>query len=83
MKAMVLRLLYACARGDRWCRVEFAQDQLLDELPSPNTHLGLDRIEPIVEKWDCSLAIGLRRLGLHGSARHGVLFSPAFQHRMI
>ncbi len=30
--------------------VELAADQLLDELPRPGADLGLDRIEPVVEK---------------------------------
>ena len=32
------------------CRVGLASDELLDELPSPTAHLGLDRIAPIVER---------------------------------
>jgi len=63
--------------------VEFAADHLFDELTSSATDLGLDRIKPIVEKINSHLGCGLRRIRLRGSARHGVVSSPALQRRMI
>jgi hypothetical protein len=36
------------------------------------TDLGLDRINPVVEKLDRSLGLGLRRLRLRDNACHGV-----------
>ena len=35
--------------------VELGADQLLDELAGPRAYLGLDRIEPVVEKIDSLL----------------------------
>jgi hypothetical protein len=62
--------------------VELAADHLFDELTRPNAQLGLDgldRIKPVVEKINSHLDCGLRRIRLHGSARHGVVSSPALQ----
>src|SRR4029077_11341893 len=63
--------------------VELAADHLFDELADPSAHLGLDRIKPVVEKINSHLGCRLRRIRLRGSARHGVVSSPALQRRMI
>jgi hypothetical protein len=64
-------------------RVELAADEFLDELPSPTANLGLDRIEPIVEKMGSRLGFKLQGIRLRGNASHGVVSSPALQRRMI
>ena len=63
--------------------VELAADHPFDELTRPSAHLGLDRIEPGVEKINSHLRCRLRRIRLRGSACHGVVSSPALQCRMI
>ena len=63
--------------------VELAADQLFDELTRPSPHLGLDRIEPVVEKINSHLGCRLQRIRLRGIARHGVVSSPTLQRRMI
>jgi ribosomal protein L22 len=63
--------------------VELAADHLFDELTRPSAHLGLDRIKLVVEKINSHLGCRLRRIRLRGSARHGVVSSPALQRRMI
>jgi len=52
-------------------------DQFFDELPSPIANLGLDRIEPIVEKLGSCPGFTLRGIGLRDSAGHGVVSGPA------
>jgi hypothetical protein len=64
-------------------RVEFAADQLFDELPRPIAHRGLDPIKPIVEKPGSRPNFTLRGIGLRDSAVHGVVSGPALQRRMI
>ena len=64
-------------------RVELLADQLFDELPSPIPHLGLDRVEPVVEKLGSRLDFTLREIGLPDSLGHGVVSGPALQRRMI
>ena len=39
--------------------VELAADQLFNEVTRPSTHLGLDRIEPVVEKINSHLGCKL------------------------
>jgi len=63
--------------------VELAADHLFDELTRPSAHLGLDWIKPVVEKINSHLGCRLQRIRLRGSARHGVVSSPALQRRMI
>jgi hypothetical protein len=64
-------------------RLELAADQLFDEPADAPADLGLNRINPVVEKMNCSIALRLRRRGLRGNACHGVVSSPALQRRMI
>jgi hypothetical protein len=63
--------------------VELAADHLFDELMRPSAHLGLDRIKPVGEKINSHLGCRLRRIRLRGSARHGVVSSPALQRQTI
>jgi hypothetical protein len=49
-----------------------AADELLDELPSPTAHLGLDRIDPIIKKAGSRLGFKRQGIWLHGNACHGV-----------
>jgi ribosomal protein L22 len=63
--------------------VELPADQLFDELARSSPHLGLDRIEPVVEKINSHLGRWLQRIRLRGNARHGVVSSPALQRWMI
>jgi hypothetical protein len=55
----------------------------MDEFANPIAQASFDRVKPIVEKVDSRPALGLRRLGLRGNVRHGVVSSPALQRRMI
>jgi hypothetical protein len=64
-------------------RFKLLAHQLFDEPTDTPADLGLNRINPVVEKMDCSLALRLQRLRLRGNARHGVVSSPALQRRMI
>jgi hypothetical protein len=63
--------------------VELAADQLFDELTRSSPHLGLDRIEPVVEKINSHFGRWLQRIRLRGIVRHGVVSSPTLQCRMI
>ena len=63
--------------------IEFAADQLLDELTRPSPHLGLDRVDPVVEKINSQLGRRLQGIGLRGNLGHGVVSSPTLQRRMI
>jgi hypothetical protein len=63
--------------------VEFAADQLFDELTRSSPHLGLKRIKPIAEKINSHLGRRLQGIRLRGNARHGVVSSPTLQRRMI
>jgi len=65
------------------CGIEFAADQFFDELTRPSPHLGLDRVEPVVEKINSHLSRRLQRIRLRGIDRHGVVSSPTLQRRMI
>jgi hypothetical protein len=56
--------------------VQFAVDQLLDELPDPITNPGLDWIKPVVEKMNSRLGCRLQGIKLRGNVRHGVVSSP-------
>ena len=67
-----------CQRG-----IEFAADQLFDELTRPSPYLGLDRIEPVVEKINSHLSRRLHGIRLRGKLGHGVVSSPTLQRRMI
>jgi hypothetical protein len=61
--------------------VELGPDHRLDELPHPITQPSLDWIEPVVEQINRRLSLTLNRIGLRGSARHGVVCCPARQRR--
>jgi len=63
--------------------IEFAAKQLFDKLTRSSPHLGLDRVEPIVEKINSHLGRSLQRIKLRGKVRHGVVSSPTLQRRMI
>ncbi len=63
--------------------IELAAEQLFNELARSSPHLGLDRIEPIVEKINSHFGRRLQRIRLRGIARHGVVSSPTLQRRMI
>src|SRR6202023_3964475 len=63
--------------------IEFAADQLFDELTRPSPYLGLDRVEPVVEKINSHLSRRLHGIRLRGKLRHGVVSSPTLQRRMI
>ena len=63
--------------------IEFAAKQLFNELTRPSPYLGLDRVEPVVEKIEACLGGWLQRIRLRGSVRHGVVSSPTLQRRMI
>ena len=67
-----------CQRG-----IELAADQLFDELTRPSPHLGLDRVEPVVEKINSHLCRWLQRIRLGGILGHGVVSSPTLQRRTI
>src|ERR1700687_365596 len=63
--------------------IELAADQLFDELTRPSPYLGLDRVEPVVEKINSHLSRRLHGIRLRGIVRHGVVSSPTLQRRMI
>jgi hypothetical protein len=63
--------------------VELAADQFFDEPTRASPHLGLNRVEPIVEKINSRFGCWLQRIRLRGIACHGVVSSPTLQRRMI
>jgi hypothetical protein len=63
--------------------VELAAKQLFNKLTRSSPHLGLDRVEPIVEKINSHIGCRLQRIRLRGIVRHGVVSSPTLQRRMI
>jgi len=63
--------------------IELAADQLFDELTRPSPYLGLDRIEPVVEKINGHLGHRLHGIRLRGKLGHGVVSIPTLQRRMI
>src|SRR5712664_4364662 len=52
-----------------------AADHLFDEPTDAPADLGLNRINPVVEKMDCSLSLRLQGIRLRGNACHGVVSS--------
>jgi len=63
--------------------IELAAKQLFDKLTRSGPHLGLDRVEPIVEKINSHFGRRLQRIRLRDIVRHGVVSSPTLQRRMI
>jgi ribosomal protein L22 len=75
---LALPVTRSCQRS-----IEFAAKQLFDKLTRSSPHLGLNRVEPIVEKINSHLGRSLQRIRLRGKVRHGVVSSPTLQCRMI
>ena len=61
----------------RQLRGEMIREPGPPRIARPSPQLGLERIKPVVEKINSHLGCRLRRIGLRGSARHGVVSSPA------
>jgi hypothetical protein len=60
-----------CRRG-----IEFAENQPFDELTCPDPYLGLDRVEPVVERSTASSVAGCNESGFVIERRVLGVFSP-------